>query len=324
MMTSTHRVEVVPVTLEPHANADALSIVRVYGYTAVVRTDDWTGVDRAAYVPPDSIVPGDREPFAFLGPGSHRIKAKRLRGVMSFGLLVPAPEGAALGDDVADALGVTHYEPPIRCDSGGEAVAGPPGVVAFRYDLEAWRRYGTVLRPGEDVYVSEKLHGANGRFCYADGVMYAGSRTEWKREDASNLWWRALQTTPSIRAWCEANPGDVLYGEVFGAVQDLRYGMDKGGVTFAAFDILSRGEWMDIGAMLRSLDVHGVPRVPAIYAGPYDPALIDEWTDGPSLWPGANHVREGCVVRPVSERRDDECGRVVLKCVSGAYLERAA
>ena len=39
MAESTHRVEIVPVNLEPHPNADTLSIVRVFdGYTCVVRT----------------------------------------------------------------------------------------------------------------------------------------------------------------------------------------------------------------------------------------------------------------------------------------------
>jgi hypothetical protein len=52
MAESTHRVEIVPVNLEPHPNADTLSIVRVFdGYTCVVRTADWEGVPFAAYIP---------------------------------------------------------------------------------------------------------------------------------------------------------------------------------------------------------------------------------------------------------------------------------
>ena len=55
-----HKVEVVPVVLEPHGNADSLSVVKVFdGYTCCVRTQDWIGIDKAAYIPPDSIVPND-------------------------------------------------------------------------------------------------------------------------------------------------------------------------------------------------------------------------------------------------------------------------
>lgn len=38
--------------------------------------------------------------------------------------------------------------------------------------------------------------------------------------------------------------------------------------------------------------------------------------------PGADHVREGCVVRPAAERRDDRAGRVVLKLIGRDYLTR--
>ena len=40
-MKSTHRVEVVPVLLTPHPNADSLSVVQVFGYSVCVKTADW-------------------------------------------------------------------------------------------------------------------------------------------------------------------------------------------------------------------------------------------------------------------------------------------
>lgn len=84
---STFKVEVVPVKLEPHPNADTLSLVRVFdNYTVAVRTEDWIGRTVGAYIPPDSVVPAEREQFAFL-IGHPRIKAKKLRGIVSQGLL---------------------------------------------------------------------------------------------------------------------------------------------------------------------------------------------------------------------------------------------
>lgn len=330
---STHRVEVVPVALEPHPNADSLSIVRVFdGYTVCVRSEDWQGVTVGAYVPPDSVVPASG-PFAFLGEHrpSHRIKCIRLRGVMSMGMLVPAPEGSAIGDDVAEALGVTHYEPPMKGEAGvgrgpsAEAIPAPPGVIAHKYDLEAWRRYGRAFVAGEPVMVTEKVHGANGRFTYsaADDCMYCSSRTEWKAQSDGNLWWRVLAATPAIEAWCRAHPDDVLYGECYGQVQDLKYGHKPGAVSFAAFDILRRGAWVDAPNARAELVIHRVPVVPLIYHGPYDAALIESLADGPSMIHGADHVREGVVVKPERERRDDHFGRVALKLVSAEYLSRA-
>ena len=46
--------------------------------------------------------------------------------------------------------------------------------------------------------------------------------------------------------------------------------------------------------------------------------------EGPSLVPGANHVREGCVVQPIRERVDVRLGHTVLKIVGNGYLERVS
>lgn len=184
--SSTHKVEVVPISLEKHLNADKLSIVRVYGFTVVVRTEDWQGVTRAAYLPPDSLVSITRDEFSFLASeanseGKVRIKAKKLRGVLSFGLLVPAPADAAIGDDVADQLGVEHYEPPIKGGGGpggikmGGEVAKPPAVGFVKYDLEAGRRYAQrAFVPGEPTIVTEKIHGC----LRADMMVTMGDKTE--------------------------------------------------------------------------------------------------------------------------------------------------
>ena len=387
-VNSTHRVEVVPVFLEPHPNADSLSVVRVYGYSCCVRSQDWVGVTRAAYVPPDSTVDTRRPEFAFLAKdakldGRARIKAKKLRGVVSFGLLIPAPEGANLGDDVAGALGVEHYEPPVLGDPGksglflGGEVSSPPPLpfVLSKYDVEAFRRYSQeVFTPGEPVVVTEKLHGANGRFVYVDGQMYCGSRTEWKKEYPSydhvtvdmlvekgktpdeattivdnlkakkgrkNLWWQALDTVPSIRAFCEANPGVVLYGEVYGSVQDFKYGHKSGEVSFAAFDVLKDGAWVDYFEARHRIakDVPWVPHLsfsdqpegehwgssnPQAWYVPFDFDTICALAEGPSLVPGAGHVREGVVVKPVRERWHPSIGRAHLKVVGAGYLEKSA
>jgi len=73
---SIFQVEVVPVVLEPHPDADMLSIVKVYGYTVCVRTVDWQDKTIGAYIPPDSVVPNN-ENFAFLH-GKTRIKVREI------------------------------------------------------------------------------------------------------------------------------------------------------------------------------------------------------------------------------------------------------
>ena len=181
---SEHLVEVVPVNLEPHGNADSLSVVKVYGYTVVVRTADWQGVSTGAYIPPDSVVPADREEYAFL-KGHTRIRAQRLRGIMSQGLLMPAPAGSNVGDNVAEIMGITHYEPqlPGGCGTRTDDAVAPPGNWPV-YDLESWYKYGSHFIDGEQVLITEKIHGANSRWLMTkDGELHVGSHRRWKKED---------------------------------------------------------------------------------------------------------------------------------------------
>lgn len=321
MSVSTHRVEVVTVHLRPHPNADSLSLVTVHdGYQAIVRTADWTDGALGAYAPPDSIIP------AGLVPGVEgRVRAIRLRGLISEGLLLHAPAGAAVGDDVAEQLGIGHYDPPAAYEAGGEAAPPPPGFVPV-YDVEAARRYGAVLAPGERVIVTEKIHGANGRWTFRDGAMHAGSRTEWKRRsDARSrtvLWWAALDAHPEIRAWCETHPGAVVYGEVYGQVQDLTYGIV--GARIVCFDILIGQDFLSHDEARAAAPE--LPWVPVLYDGPYQGvdalAAYAEVTSMLAQQHGAQHVAEGCVVRPAVERRDERCGRVVLKFIGRGYLTR--
>lgn len=318
-MKSTHKVEVIKVHLEPHPNANSLSLVRIWNYVCVVRTADWKDGDLAAYIVPDSVVP-DTPEYAFLD-GHRRIRVRRFRGILSQGLLMKAPEGTSEGDDVSALMGVTRYEPPEDSSTGGEAERPPPGHRPC-YDVESWHRYGSLFVPGEHVFVTEKIHGASGRFTFHDGRMHCGSRTEWKKESDSNLWWRCLRKNPTIETFCVNHPDWTLYGEVFGQVQDLRYGSERNDVFFAAFDVWNGGEWLDTVALRAELGSH-VPQVPLLWAGPYDPELVKSLAEGPSAWPGADHVREGCCVRPARERTCPEIGRVHFKIVGNGYLERS-
>ena len=319
-MKSTHVVEVVPIRLEPHPNADSLSIVRVFdGYTCCVRTVDWEGKTKGAYIPPDSIVDSSRPEFSFLA-GHERIKVKKLRGIVSMGLLVPVAEDVPLGIDLAESLGVTHYDPPLPLSSGGEAASAPAGYRPA-YDVDTLRRYAHVFTPGEPVWITEKIHGASARYCWLAGTMHVGSRTEWKREGKDNLWWKVVESYPELTEFCRANPDITVYGEVYGNVQDLKYGAGSGEIRFAVFDLLKGAEWINPAEARQMAST--LPWVPLLSDHTlFDLKTILELAEGESLIANANHIREGIVVKPLLERTHPEIGRVCLKVVSNGYLER--
>ena len=322
MAESTHKVEVVRVRIEAHPNADRLDVARIFGFTCCVLKNSFVDGQLAAYVQPDSVVDSTRPEFEFLA-GHERIRVKKLRGVVSMGLLIHAPEGSKEGDDVAEHFGVTHYEPPIPGERVGEVEGGPIGIYAPKYDVESMYRYKRLFVDGEPVVATEKIHGANSRYVFApdENRMYAGSRGEWKAPNLADLWWKSLGRNLWIEEFCRQFPGDVLYGEVFGNVQSLKYGAGPGEVFFRAFDVLRNGMWREYEDWTAYIAEGN--RVPVVFAGEFDFDLLVKLSDGASLIPGANHCREGIVVRPIPERIDPHQGRVHLKLVGNTYLEKA-
>jgi RNA ligase (TIGR02306 family) len=315
MATSTHRVDIVPVVLEKHPNADSLSIVQIFdgGYTCLVRTEDWEGQTIGAYIPPDSIVP-DTPDYAFLG-GKRRIRARKLRGIWSMGLLMPAPEGSQIGDDVAEQMGVTHYDPPEPPPKLGGATCRAPHLPGFgdpiNYDVESFRKYGRkVFQDGEEVWVTEKLHGTNARFVCVGDKMHVGSHKYWKRPDVPCLWLRVLEQYPSLEKYCRDNPDTVVYGEIYGMQKGMKYGLTDGEVRLAVFDIFHKGKWFNAQKVETTCRKNDIPVVPVLGVYHFNFKEFLELAEGDSLIAGANHFREGIVVKPMRERWEARCGRV--------------
>ena len=320
---STHKVEVVEVKLETHPNADTLSVVRIGGFTVCTRTADWKPGDLGAYVQPDSVVDTSRPEFSFLateGRAKERIKVMRLRGVISMGLLVPAPAGSKVGDNVMELLGVEHYEPPLNC-THGEDTKAPKNIWNYSYDVENARNYIDVLQEGEQVLITEKIHGANARFVFANGEFHVGTRTTWKKRAETTLWWAAANQNLWLETWCRLNPGIVVYGEVYGKVQELRYGLPDNKYGVVVFDLLRGSDWIPYPEVRDSFPGIWAFFAPIVYEGPYNAEQAYEFAEGDSLIPGADHVREGVVVKPANERSDLRIGRVQLKIVGNGYFE---
>ena len=317
---SEHTCDVVEVKLELHPNADSLSLVFVGDFQCAVRTADWNDGDLAIYIPPDSVVPETKE-FEFLGK-HNRIKARRLRGEWSMGLLIHAPIDAKIGDDYMEKLGITHYDPQIKghFSTGGDNVTPPAGFVPV-YDVLNFRKYSSRFTEGEEVVATEKIHGANARFVCVNDVMFCGSRKFWKKEDPNNLWWKALEQNIALEAWLRHNQELVVYGEIIGQVQSRKYGAANDQIMFAAFDILKGDQWLDFDEARKV----GAPLswVPLVYRGPFDKDKVLEFAEGDSSWPSADHHREGVVIKPVHERTDRKIGRVQLKIVGNRYLSKS-
>lgn len=387
METSTHKVEVVRIDrIEKHPNADTLGIVNVFGgYPCIVRLQDWKVGDFAAYVPPDSLVPVDREEFAFLkerpdgkkdvnGKIYHLVRSIKLRKLPSLGLLIkldqqdydtPARPLFVPGDDLAGYFGVLHYDPPQQSHGGPNHIKRgyaekAPFINPPVYDLDALRRFNYVFTDGEAVSVTEKIHGANARYTWEDrgftefgkgwmrvgdyhiswkGIkklpyfvryLHVGSRTVWKRFNIdwiskgmiNDVWWEAIIQNPYIIQYLSKNPGMTAYGEVYGKVQDLRYGLPNG-VRLKLFDLRRPdGSYLDPDVFEATCELWGMPMVPDLGIVDFSMDTLCKLAEGPSLVEGADHIREGIVVKPIRERAHPAIGRVALKLVGLSYYER--
>lgn len=323
MEKSTHKVPIIEVKLEPHPNADLLSIVHINDYTVCVKTSDWKDGDLAAYIQPDMCVNTDLPVFTFLKTDKdrklERITVKKLRGIVSMGLLVPAPSGANVGDDVAALLEVIRYEPKElseECEN-----TSSPALYSPKYDVDSIRGCSNIFTEGEIVSVSEKIHGANSRYCYNNGVMYCGSHYNWKK-DGQNPFWIAYRNTPSVQRFCEDHQNCVLYGEAYGKVKGFNY-CTNGKTFFIAFDILRGNQWLSVDEFQKLCDQYGIPRVPELYRGPFSFSKMEELAEGNTVLGNGSHIREGIVIRPIIERTNDKIGRVCLKLVGNGYYEKS-
>jgi len=261
------------------------------------------------YVPVDSVVP-DVERWAFL-KGHMRIRAAKLRGVYSMGILTRAEPGMVEGEDVAERMGVTRFEPVEPIGQGENEK--DPGFLPCYTDIDGLRRYPDMLAEGEHVVITEKIHGANARFAFHHNRLWVASHTKFKVLDGSDIWNRAAQCYDLVNK-LQVVSGFAIYGEVYGQVQDLRYGAGRGEVKLALFDSMhiQTRRYYDHDKFMAIAGTLGLPTVPILYRGPWT-ASLRSLAEGKTTVEGADHVREGMVVKPVRERWDDRIGRVILK-----------
>ncbi len=325
----------------PHPNADALELAQIKGWQCVIPLGKYRAGDLVTYIPIDSMIPlthSDRwgvTKYLSVKSASHdmempvaagRVRCARLRGEPSFGVLVDREDPAwQEGQDVRAHYGIFKYIPPLK-PTAGDAEAGHPLFVEYT-EVENLRNFPGVLEEGEAVVVTEKLHGTNCRVGQIEGEWMAGSMSLRRKRPADaamagSTYWFPF-TLPAVRELVETEGAKhrqfILFGEVYGSkIQDLHYGC-KGRLGFRAFDILADGKYLDADAFLSLCAQFGVEAVPVLYRGAYSLATIRAHSEGATTL-GDAHIREGVVVKPVSERVNPKVGRVALKYIGDPYL----
>lgn len=344
------------VTVEEHPNAERLDIVKVEGFNCVSQKGVYETGDCAIYVPENAVVPvevlkhfgfwnEEKDKGLLAGAQGNRVKPVKLRGVISEGILLPyrkvldflGGDSTYKGlDDYGDVLGIVKYSPTIPAHMQGKLANRD---FSARYDIQNWKKYRGLLRDGEEVVATEKIHGTCTIFRYdalADTFDVASkgiaSRGQWLDESEDNLYWRVarqfnIREVLSQMAHRLGEEVVLLFGETFGAgvQKGYDYGAVGGEIGYRAFDMVVENQGTQEVVNYDGFKVlckeFGIPTVPEIYRGPYDPDVLWGHTSGVETVSDApRHIREGLVVRPIENRYDARIGHVKLKMVSDAYL----
>jgi RNA ligase (TIGR02306 family) len=320
-MKNTHKAVVIELNLDPHPNADNLSICKVGPFQVVMNTKDWEGKTKAVYIPPQNIVNTEREEFAFLkkeGKTEAVIKPIKLRRVHSYGLCVPCPEGFDIGDDLTEHFGIKHYEPEIDHMRDSFENGGILGAVS-KYDIDSPFKELNEWNSDEEVIVTEKIHGQNMRVYWDGEQLHVGGRNRWFKENQNDLYWRAVRECPQIVKFCKNNPNNILYGEQYGHTK-MKYGKNKNKPGFAAFDIRRPDStyWFydDFEFTMTVLDI---PIANKLYEGIFESIeKMKSFSVGNTTYDDT-HVREGCVVRSLVESKYSTGERKMFKLINPEY-----
>lgn len=340
-----------------HPNADLLEMAQLESmtYQFVVGKGVHQAGDLVVYFPIDSLLPTSIIETLELsgklsGSEKNRVKTVRLRGEISQGvvafpqMVVPGwHEGMALtaGQDVTALLGVAKYEAPIIPIHAGRLVSLPALVGV--YDIEGAERFADIValylmdRP---VMISEKVEGSH----FAASLLENGNVAVSQRhhriepiEGSQHDWHKVAHQSgivASLPAMKEAlsqrldTPIQVLTvrGEVLGpGVQKNIYKLPDHKVL--VFEVEVNGRPINADLYLDMIEQFKLEHAPVLASN----VTLRAWLDGRMLAEASNGksvlkpdiVREGIVIRPMSEVRDETFGRVIIKQRSPEYLAKS-
>jgi hypothetical protein len=306
----------------------------------------------------------DREFVGEVPEKYRRVTVRRFRKEWSEGLLMPFSfllddvKNVAVGDDVAELLGFKHYEEPevihgtaptrlqyqhpwrswraflywalhklgINRDQLHGDNAKPPKNTPPVYDVEGFKNYPRLFAEGEEVIVTEKIHGSNARYMFDGKKMHVGSKNLWKSEKSTCIWRKSLIQNKWLRDFCEEYSLHTVYAEVTPTQKGYTYQCAEGQIKVFVFDVLRPdGTWVDkrdlYGLDPAGLGQHLVPLLNG-HCKTFSLTEVMALVEGTSAVPGAKHIREGIVISSATERQVRGVGRAQLKLKSMAFMEK--
>lgn len=177
-------------SIEAHPNADRLEIATVSNFKCIVPKGAFKTGELVVFISPDTILPDDEWAVTFKKYCPARVKAIKLRGVYSFGLVIKIsifgdifPKEAGL--DISGVLKVIKYEAPAPQDLSAKGNL-PFGI--FKTDEDRWQVINLESFLGRSGVITLKIDGKSSTYyCKKMG-------DEWRTGVCS----RSLEIKPEV------------------------------------------------------------------------------------------------------------------------------
>jgi RNA ligase (TIGR02306 family) len=325
--------------LFPHTGAERLELCKVGPFQLVVQKGLYAQDDVIIVAPEKSLLPADLATryvnsdtgLSYLhGEAKNRVGVIRLRGEISQGVIIPNTgfEALPFDEDISEALGITFYEAPIPMHLAGEVESLSRKTTAFftNHDVEQFGIYQSEFLQGEEVLVTEKLHGSQ-------GVYYRNANLEWVvtskglsqkglglRESAGNTYWQAAQNTKLLETMNTVfTEGEVqIFAEVLPVQKGFSYGFQR--PSLRIFKVIHNGSILEYDHLPEWCKTHFVP---ILYRGAFILEHILPLKEGLETVSGKGlHIREGLVLTPIKPRLNSDHHDLAVKLISEKYARK--
>jgi RNA ligase (TIGR02306 family) len=209
-------------SISPHTNADNLEFARVLGYSCLVPKGKYTSDMLVVLIQPDTVLPDDEWTAVYRKFSPRRVKAVRLRGEWSFGIvestaLLPENTLLAEGMEVSSMLGISKYEAPAPQDLSAK---GTLPYYIPKTDEERYQNLDPSTYEGAIVDVTLKIDGQSFTAYYHNGDFGVCGRSFEYRLDHHNNYTAHVERYnlhEKLQAYCERYKVNLaLRGESYG------------------------------------------------------------------------------------------------------------
>jgi RNA ligase (TIGR02306 family) len=263
-------------SIYPHPNADKLELAKVLGYVCIVPKGIYNIGEKVILIQPDTVLPKVEWSEIYRKFSSNRVKAQKLRGEWSFGIVenlsLLGDDYQEVGEEVSAILGITKYELPIPIDLAVKSTQLPFGIPST--DEERYQNLDLLSLYGQSVDVTLKIDGQSFTAYYKDGNFgVCGRNLEYKLESYNNYTAHVerYDLESKLRDYCKKYGVNIaLRGESYGVgIQSSKINpyakkKDKGCAFFSVWLIderkyARRNEKHNIRDLCAAMEISTVP-----------------------------------------------------------------